>query len=104
MKKIIIDVEVVYVPLDYKTMLGHNVMYAIKVVATLVFHIIMFPQNKKVILIDQLAYHELGSKGLLDNVIFSLQQSLLIFNEIGPKLFIYSSLLGAYNVSPPLPL
>ena len=42
---VMIDVEVVDTELKYNIMLGHSYMYAMKAVASLVSHIMMFPFN-----------------------------------------------------------
>lgn len=52
-KIVLIDVEVVYArPVDYNLFLGHSYMYAMKAISSLVFRMMMFPHNKKVITID----------------------------------------------------
>jgi hypothetical protein len=57
-----IELEVVYAPIDYKLLLRQSWMYVVKVVMSLVFHLLKFPHQGKIVTIDQLTYH------LLDHV------------------------------------
>jgi len=51
-------IEVIDAPLDYNILLGRNFMYAMKVVASSVFRLLMFPLDGKVVTIDQLTFYK----------------------------------------------
>jgi hypothetical protein len=53
-KTILIDIEVIDFHLDYNILFGRRYMYAMKEVASSVFHTMMFPHNGKIVTIDQL--------------------------------------------------
>jgi hypothetical protein len=55
-KTVSVEVEVVEVTLDYNILLGHTCFYAMKVVASTVFHFIRFPHQGKILTIDLLDY------------------------------------------------
>ena len=47
-----------YAHFEYNILLGHRYMYAMKVVTSLVFHIMMFPFNGEVFTLDQISYYK----------------------------------------------
>ena len=51
-KMVHLDVEVVDAPLDYNLLLGHIWCYAMTVVVSSIFHLIMFPHKGKFVKID----------------------------------------------------
>jgi hypothetical protein len=51
-----VEVEVVYAPLDYNILLGHNWTYAMTTIVSLVFLILCFPHEGKIVTIDQLSF------------------------------------------------
>ena len=55
-KTIAIKVEVVDAPLDYNLLLGRNWMYSMQVIASSLFHIVCFPFNGKIVMIDQTTF------------------------------------------------
>ena len=68
-KKVLIDIEVVNAQLDYNLLLGRSYMYAMRAVASTVFHLIMFPHEGKIVTVDQLTYHDPQGLTALANVI-----------------------------------
>lgn len=74
---VMINKEVVDAPLDYNILLGHSFMYAMKVVASFVFHVMMFPPEGKVVTIDHLTHHETRRSSNLNNVLPSIEISCL---------------------------
>jgi hypothetical protein len=56
-KTILIDIEVIDAPLDYNILFGRRYMYAMKAIASSVFHTMMFPHNGKNATIDQLTHY-----------------------------------------------
>ena len=71
-KSVLIDVEVVDAPRDYNIILGRSFMYAMKVNASSVFHMMRFPHNGKIITLDQLIYYDLKPQSNPDNVLPTL--------------------------------
>lgn len=55
-------------------------MYAIKAVASSVFHIRMFPNNGKITTVDQLKYYDPKYKLNQDNVLPTLEGNLIIYS------------------------
>jgi hypothetical protein len=56
-KVIFVDIEVVDVPLDYNLLLGLSWFYRMIVVASSIFHILQFPRQGKIVIVDQLDYY-----------------------------------------------
>ena len=54
----LIDIEVVNAQLDYNLLLGRSYMYAVRSVASTVFCLMMFPHKGKIVMVDQLTYHD----------------------------------------------
>ena len=61
-KTVLIDFEVVNAQLDYNLLLGRSYMYTMRAVTSTVFHLMMFPHKGKIVMTDQLTYHD--SQGL----------------------------------------
>ena len=56
---VLIDIEVVNNQLDYNLLLGRSYMYAMRAVASTVFHLMMFPHEGNIVTVDKLSYHDL---------------------------------------------
>ena len=52
-KVVSIEVEVIDAPLDYNLLLGRNWTYAMSTIASVVFHVVVFPHERKLVTIDQ---------------------------------------------------
>jgi hypothetical protein len=55
-KNVFIDVMVVHDPLDFDLLLGQDYVYAMKAIVSILFHVIYFPNNGRVVTIDQLFF------------------------------------------------
>ena len=55
-----VEVEVIDAPLDYNLLLGRNWNYAMSAIASVVFHVVVFPHEGKLITIDQLDFTQKG--------------------------------------------
>ena len=51
-----IEVEVIDAPLDYNLLLGRNWTYAMSAITSIVFCVMVFPHEGKVITVDQLDF------------------------------------------------
>jgi hypothetical protein len=103
-KTILIDIEVIDVPLDYNILFSHSYMYAMKAVSSSVFRTMMFPQNRKIITIDQVSHYEPNPSANIDNIlplIYTNHEAYPLI-EMGPRIFKDPSLLGTYHGAPPL--
>ena len=54
----LINIEVINAPLGYNLLLRRSYMYAMRVIASTVFHLMMFPHEGNIVTIDQLTYHD----------------------------------------------
>jgi hypothetical protein len=54
-KTVLIDLLVVPGPLDFNMLLGHDYVYAMKVVVSTLFRVMHFPHNGSIVTIDQLS-------------------------------------------------
>ena len=57
-KTVLIDIEVVNAQLDYNLLLGRSYMYTMRAVASTIFRLMMFPHKGKIVMVDQLTYHD----------------------------------------------
>jgi hypothetical protein len=103
-KTILIDIEVIDAQLDYNIFLGRTYMYAMKAVASSIFRTIMFPQNGKIVTVDQVTHYEPNPSASLDNILPLIQTNNDVYPlvEMGPGIFKDPSLLGTYHGAPPL--
>ena len=86
-KTVNLDVEVVDAPLDYNLLLGHNWSYAMTVIVSSVFRLIMFPHKGNIVKIDQLMYfHPIQPLqiifSILENRLFPIRMSELVCLKI----------------------
>ena len=51
-KTFLIDIEVINAQLDYNLLLERNYMYAMRVVTSTVFHLMMFPHEGKIVTVE----------------------------------------------------
>ena len=63
-KAVSVEVKVIDAPLDYNLLLGRNWTYAMSVVASAVFRVVLFPHEGKLVTVDQLDFTR---KGRLDS-------------------------------------
>jgi hypothetical protein len=54
-KTVLVDLLVVPGPLDFNMLLGHDYVYAMNVVVSMLFHVMHFPHNGSIVTIDQLS-------------------------------------------------
>nr|KUM45357.1 hypothetical protein ABT39_MTgene3430 [Picea glauca] len=74
-------------------------MYAMKVIASIVYRIMMFPHNGKIITIDQLTYYDPKSRLNLDHVLPTLSgnSTIPVFFDVCPGVFKNSAFLHTYH-------
>jgi hypothetical protein len=58
-KTMCVEVEVVDVPLDYNILLGQSWTYAMAMIISIVFWVLCFPHEGRIITIDQLSFSHL---------------------------------------------
>ena len=104
-KTVNLDVEVVDAPLDYNLLLGRSWSYAMTVVISSVFHIIMFPHKGKIVKIDQLTYFT-SDPATIDSI-QHVGKLTVPYQDIGVGLLKDFGLLGTFSfptpyMSPPI--
>ena len=57
-KIVLIDIEVVNAQLDYNLLLGRSYMYAMRAIASTIFHLMVFCHEGEIMMVDQLTYHD----------------------------------------------
>jgi hypothetical protein len=55
-KTVFIDIMVVQDPLDFILLLGRDYVYAMKSIVSTLFRVIYFPENGRVVTVDQLSF------------------------------------------------
>ena len=55
-----IEVEVIDAPLDYNLLLGRSWTYAMSSIASVVFRVVVFPHEGKLVTVDQLDFTQKG--------------------------------------------
>jgi hypothetical protein len=100
-KTVTIDVEVVYAPLDYNLLLGRSWFYAMTFVASSVFRCVQFPNQGKIITVDQLDLCTTDARVPSTNNIPFLGDHKITYEIIGVGLLKDSSLMGTFPT--PLP-
>ena len=94
-KTVAIEVEVVDAPLDYNLLLGRNWMYSMQSFASFLFHIVCFPFNGKIVMIDQTSFKNpsiTASSGASIPVIEHFQPAT---GSVGVGM--YPSLMGSFS-------
>jgi hypothetical protein len=99
-KTVSVDIKVVDAPLDYNLLLGHSWFYAMTIITSSVFHILRFPHQGKIIIVDQLEYTTLDLHNLASNNVPFLGWNS--FESVGVGLLKDSSLMGVFpSPAPP---
>jgi hypothetical protein len=102
-KMVSIDIEFIDSPLDYKILLGCSYIYMMKEVTLSVFCTMIFPNNGKVIIFDQLKYYDPHPTLILDNILpfIGVHHDFPSFVEMSMGIFKDSSLLSTYEGETP---
>ena len=100
-KTILVEVEVVNVPLNYDFLLGHNWFYEMKTIAYSVFHVMHFPHQGKLVTINHLDYCTLYLWANANTNVSFYSHPPGSYASFGVGLFNESSLLGTFPLPPP---
>jgi hypothetical protein len=95
-----VKVEVVDAPLNYNILLGCNWNYAMTTIVSLIFHMLCFPHEGKVVKIDQLSFVHPGPTASVGNSIPIIDNSQQTTKNVG--VIMYSSLMGTFDFSTPI--
>ena len=100
-KIVLIDIEVVNAHLDYNLLLRRSYMYAMRVVASTIFHLMMFPHDRKIMTVDQLTYHDPQGLMTLSNMIPKTDSTIDVTSTspllfVGPRLFVDTSMMASF--------
>ena len=107
-KKLLIDIEVVNAQLDCNLLLGHSYMYAMCIVSSIVFRLLMFPHGGKIMTIDQLMYYDLKGPATLEHVLPTIKTtidrvSIPSLPFVGSGLFSSAPMTNTFFSLPPPP-
>ena len=100
-KTITIDVEVIDAPLDYNLLLGCTWFYAMKVVASIVFRLLSYPHQGKIITVNQLDFCMPDLQPQANSSMPLISDSLFTAQSIGMGLFKDHCLMGVFPLSTP---
>jgi hypothetical protein len=98
-KTISVNIKVVDVPMDYNLLLGHSCFYEMIFIASSIFHILRFPHQGKIIIVDQLNYITPYLHNFAANNVPFVGQSIL--ESVGVDLLKDSSLKGVFPLPAP---
>ena len=82
-------------PLDYNLLLGRNWMYSMQVVASSLFHVVCFPFNGKIVMIDQTTFKNLSVTASPGASIPIVEHSQPETGSVGVGM--YPSLMGRFS-------
>ena len=107
-KTMLIDIEVVNSQHDYNLLLGHSYMYGMRVVASIVFRLLMFPHDGKIVTIKKLTYYDPKGMATLKQVLPTINTaihsvSIPSLSVIGSGFFSNAPMKDTYLSLPPLP-
>jgi hypothetical protein len=97
-KMVQVEVEVFDAPLDYNLLLGHSWIDSMCAVVSTLFHVVHFPHQGKVVIVDQLAFF--NSDTCTGNVPF-IAKTPPSYENVGVGLLKDSSLMGTFPIPPP---
>ena len=97
-KTVTIDVEVIDDPLDYNLLLGGTWFYAMKAVASIVFRLLSFPYQGKIITINQLDFCTPNLRPQANSSVPLISDSTSTAQSIGMGLFKDPCLLGFFSL------
>ena len=87
-------------PLDYNFLLGRNWTYAMPVVASVVFRVVVFPHEGKLVTVDQLDFTRKGRLESKDSTVPLVDQAKPAAQSLGAGM--YSSLMGTFDIPAPV--
>jgi hypothetical protein len=97
-KSLTVEVEVFDAPLNYNLLLGRSWIDVMSVVVSTLFHVICFPHQGKVVIVDQLTLFSSNSR--TSNVPF-IEKTPLDYENVSVGLLKDSSLMGTFPIPPP---
>jgi hypothetical protein len=97
-KTVQVEVEVFDAPLDYNILLGCSWIDSMHTIVSTLFHVVHFPHQGKVIIIDQLAFF--NSDMHTGNIPF-IAKTPLGYENVGVGLLKDSLLMGTFPIPPP---
>jgi hypothetical protein len=97
-KMVQVEVEVFDAPLNYNLLLGCSWIDSMCVVVLTLFHVVCFPHQGKVIIVDQLAFF--NSDTCTGNIPF-IAKTPPSYKNVGVGLLKDCSLMGTFSIPPP---
>jgi hypothetical protein len=97
-KVVIVEVEVFDAPLDYNLLLVYSSINAMHAFVSTLLHVIHFPHQGKVVIVDQLTFF---SSDLCTSNIPFIEKTPPGYENVGVGLLKDSSLMGTFPIPPP---
>ena len=99
-KAVSVEVEVIDAPLDYNLLLRRNWTYAMFVVASAVFRVVVFPHEGKLVTVDQLDFTRKGRLESKDSTVPLVDKAKPTAQSLGARM--YASLMGTFDILAPI--
>jgi hypothetical protein len=97
-KTVQVEVEVFYAPLDYNLLLGRSWVDSMRAIVSILFRVLRFPHQGKVVTVDQLAFFNADTR--TGDVPF-IAKTPPGYENVGVGLLKDSSLMGTFPIPPP---
>jgi hypothetical protein len=97
-KTVQVEIEVFDTPLDYNLLLGRSWVDSMRVVVSMLFCVLRFPHQGRVVTVDQIAFFNDDTR--TGNVPF-IENTPPGYENVGVGLFKDSSLMGTFPIPPP---
>ena len=86
--------------LDYNLVLGRNWIYEMDAISSLLFRLICFPHEGRIVTVDQLDCPPVDLNASADSTVPKLDNTKASVENLGVGM--YSSLMGTFDIPPPM--
>ena len=86
-KEVSIEIELVDAPLDYNLLLGRNWTYAMCIIPSSVFRVLIFPHEGKLVIVYQLTYTRKGRMDTYESSVPLIDQLRLMNESLGVGMY-----------------
>ena len=94
-----VEVEVIDAPLDYNLLLGISWTYAMCVIPSSIFRVVLFLHEGKLVIVDQLSYTQNGHFDTIESIVLLIDHSKSTNEILGVGM--YTSLMGTFYIPSP---
>ena len=99
-KEVSVEVEVIDAPLDYNFLLGRSWTYAMSTIVSVVFRVVVFPHEGKLVIVDQLDFTKKCHMDSNEYVVPLVDQYKPTAQILGAGM--YASLMGTFDLLAPI--